>query len=85
LPTSVKSAKLYLRLNDDDFKMDQNKIFTDAVRFFGTQKKLAEACGVSMPAVTLWKRDGIPVTRMYQIEILTNGAVKACKAKAKRK
>ena len=64
--------------------MQQNKTFTDAVRFFGTQKKLAEACGVTTPAVALWKRDGIPVTRMYQIEILTNGAIKAGKPKAKR-
>lgn len=44
--------------------------------FFGNKKKLAEALGIKPSAVTMWG-DTIPVSRQYQIEVLSKGKFKA--------
>lgn len=49
----------------------------DAVDFFGGSKtELANALGVDRSAITLWG-DEVPQLRQYQIEVLTNGKLKA--------
>jgi hypothetical protein len=48
-----------------------------AVKFFGTQVKLAEALGIkSQGSVAAWE-DYPPPLRQLQIEALTNGKLKA--------
>lgn len=42
--------------------------------------ELAEQLGVTPGAISQWK-DGIPVSRQWQIEAMTGGALKAAPAK----
>lgn len=44
--------------------------------FFGNKKKLAEALGIRPSAVTMWG-ETIPVSRQFQIEVLSKGKFKA--------
>jgi DNA-binding transcriptional regulator YdaS (Cro superfamily) len=46
-----------------------------AVAHFGSKKKLAAALGISPGAVTLWK-NVIPRLRQYQIQTVTDGALR---------
>ena len=48
----------------------------DVTQFFGNKRKLAAALGVSPSAVTQWC-GVIPEGRKYQIQILTEGKLKA--------
>lgn len=48
----------------------------DVVDYFGSKKKLSEALGISGPAISRWG-DEIPLARQYQIEVITNGKLKA--------
>ena len=48
----------------------------DAIKRFGTQSKSAEDLNVSQAAISKWPED-IPPLRAYQIEQLTQGALKA--------
>lgn len=50
---------------------------SQAARHFGSKKKLAAALGVTPSAVTLWG-EAIPLLRQFQIQMLTEGALKAC-------
>lgn len=50
--------------------------YTQAIAHFGTESALARALGVKPPSVSEWK-DGIPITRQYQIELATKGKLKA--------
>lgn len=44
----------------------------------GTQEKAAAALGVTQGAVSQWSRSGrVPLVRQYQIEVLTQGALRA--------
>lgn len=47
----------------------------DAIRYYGTQRKLADALGISQAAISKWP-DDVPLLRQYQIERLTGGALK---------
>jgi hypothetical protein len=49
--------------------------------FFGNKKKLAEALGIRPSAVTMWG-DTIPVSRQFQIEVLSKGKFKAVRSLA---
>ena len=51
--------------------------YSDLISHFGTQSKAARALGIKPPSVHEWQENGIPETRQYQIEVLTNGALKA--------
>ena len=46
------------------------------VAYFGTQEKAAAALGLTQGSISAW-RNGIPVPRQYQIEVVTQGALKA--------
>jgi biotin operon repressor len=48
---------------------------TEAIKYFGSGSALAEALGLTRQAVADWKR--MPLGRQYQIEVLTNGELKA--------
>ncbi len=48
----------------------------DAANHFGSKKKLAEALGIQPSAVTMWG-EFVPVSRQYQIQILSNGKLMA--------
>lgn len=47
------------------------------IKWFDGQKKMAMALGISEPAISIWKRDGIPPLRAIEIEEITNGEFKA--------
>lgn len=47
------------------------------VAHFGTQEKAAAALGMTQGSVSAWRKAGIPVPRQFQIEVLTNGALRA--------
>lgn len=48
----------------------------DAIRHFGSATKLARALGITKQAISKWG-DNVPAGRDYQIEVLTDGALKA--------
>ncbi|MGI9565237.1 Cro/CI family transcriptional regulator [Pseudomonas fulva] len=48
----------------------------DAANHFGSKKKLAEALGIQPSAVTMWG-DVVPISRQYQLQILSNGKLVA--------
>lgn len=48
----------------------------DAIELFGGSAKLARALGISRSAVSQWG-DKVPIGRDFQIELLTDGALKA--------
>ena len=48
----------------------------DAVSYFGSQNKLAEALGMSQGSMSSWKRERIPLARALQVEKLTRGKLK---------
>jgi len=39
----------------------------EAIKIFGTKRKLAEALGISVQAVNAWKEKAIPKLREYEI------------------
>lgn len=47
----------------------------DAVAHFGTHEKLANALGISRASVSQWGED-VPELRAFQLERITNGALK---------
>jgi DNA-binding transcriptional regulator YdaS (Cro superfamily) len=47
----------------------------DAVKFYGSQTKLAQALNIKPSAISQWGED-VPELRAYQIEHLTDGALK---------
>jgi transcriptional regulator with XRE-family HTH domain len=52
--------------------------YADVCRHFGTQSAIARALGISVQAVSRWKRSGIvPLARQYEIQILTGGHLRA--------
>lgn len=48
----------------------------DAANHFGSKKKLADALGIQPSAVTMW-REVVPISRQYQLQILSGGALMA--------
>lgn len=47
-----------------------------AIDFFGSKSGLAKALNIGRPAVTNWG-DTIPESRQFQIEVITEGKLKA--------
>ena len=48
----------------------------DAVSYFGSQNKLAEALGISQASVSGWKPERIPLKRALQLEQITKGKLR---------
>lgn len=48
---------------------------SEAISYYGSQAKLAAALGIKRQAVNQWP-DKIPIGRAYQLEVITNGALK---------
>lgn len=48
----------------------------EAAHYFGSRVKLAAALGITPAAITFWG-ERPPITRQYQIEVLSGGALKA--------
>ena len=46
------------------------------IKYFGSQKELADLLGVTQMAISQWKKRGIPIKRCLQIEQLSKGAIK---------
>ena len=52
--------------------------FEQVLAEYGDKKTIAEACNVSYQAVQQWEESGkVPSGRQFQIEIKTNGKLKA--------
>ncbi|WP_163836839.1 Cro/CI family transcriptional regulator [Spartinivicinus ruber] len=49
---------------------------TQAINHFGNKVKLAKAIGVSPSAISKWGNT-VPNSRAYQLQVITNGALKA--------
>lgn len=54
---------------------------TEAIRHFNGISALARALGVSYEAVRQWGEE-VPELRQYQLELLTNGVLKADRKKS---
>jgi transcriptional repressor of cell division inhibition gene dicB len=50
--------------------------YNQALSRFGTQVKLASALGITQPTVSAWG-SVIPAQYQYQLEIITDGALRA--------
>lgn len=48
----------------------------DAVKYFGSKKKLADALGIQPSAVTQWGAS-IPPVRQFQIQVISKNKLKA--------
>ncbi len=48
----------------------------DAIKHYGSKGAIARALGITKQAVSAWG-DRVPEGRAYQIEVLTNGALRA--------
>jgi len=48
----------------------------DAIKHFGSKKKLADALGIRPSAVTQWGLD-IPAIRQFQIQVISKNKLKA--------
>jgi hypothetical protein len=49
--------------------------YQELIAYFGTCAKAARALGVDRRVVHRWKRAGIPLARMYQIQVITEGVL----------
>lgn len=53
--------------------------YDQLIKHFGTQQKAALAINVKQPTVSGWKKDGIPLMRQYNIQVITGGILQADK------
>lgn len=51
--------------------------YDNAVKHFGSPSALARALGINRASVAEWRIVGIPEGRQYQIELATNGQLRA--------
>jgi hypothetical protein len=51
--------------------------FQDLINHFGSQANAAKAVGTSPQVVSMWKRNGIPPGRQFELQILTGGVLRA--------
>ena len=56
----------------------------DAIRHFGSSAALARALGISRQSIHDWD-DVVPEGRQWQLEVVTNGALRAKRPKAERR
>lgn len=54
------------------------KSILDLINYYGSKKKLADALGVTQPAVSQWlSAGGLPPARAIDVELVTHGQFKA--------
>jgi DNA-binding transcriptional regulator YdaS (Cro superfamily) len=46
-----------------------------AIKYFGSQKRMAQAVNVSQKTICSWLHKGVPAERVLEIERATNGHV----------
>ena len=51
--------------------------FQELVDHYGSPKQVADALGISKQLAHYWKRNGIPIGRQYEIQVLTAGKFRA--------
>jgi DNA-binding transcriptional regulator YdaS (Cro superfamily) len=51
--------------------------YDQLIKHYGTQAAAAQALGLSQPSVWAWKDRTIPYDRQCQIQVATNGKLKA--------
>jgi hypothetical protein len=51
--------------------------FQDLISHFGSQSSTAKAVGTSPQVVSMWKKNGIPIGRQFEIQFLTGGVLRA--------
>lgn len=51
--------------------------FQELKKHFGTQAEAARALKTSPQVVSMWKKNGIPLGRQYEIQFLTGGKLRA--------
>lgn len=50
----------------------------EVIEFYGTQKGVAAAVGISQASVSEWVSNGyVPLGRQYELQVLTGGRLKA--------
>jgi hypothetical protein len=59
--------------------------YTQLREMLGTQQKIADFVGVSQGAVHKWRLNGIPITRQYQLQVMTKGRLRAGGPESKNK
>jgi len=59
--------------------------YEQVIEFFGSQAEAARKLGVAQPSVWGWKEGGITLDRQVDIEIKTDGKLKADLPKSIRK
>jgi hypothetical protein len=47
----------------------------DCIKHYGSRNNIAKALGIKRQAITRWK-EGIPVRRQFELEILSRGKLK---------
>ena len=50
---------------------------SEAVKYFGSQQEIADRLGIGKAAVSLWPENGIPIPRQAQLQLESNGKLKA--------
>lgn len=50
---------------------------SEVIEFFGGVQQTADALGIRYQSVREWPEEGVPEGRQYQIQILTDGELKA--------
>ena len=68
-------SQLYLNYTEI-LQVDINMKLQKVIKYYGNKSNIAKALGLHRSAITNWG-DAIPQFRQYQIQILTNGKLKA--------
>ncbi|HAI34260.1 MAG TPA: Cro/Cl family transcriptional regulator [Alcanivorax sp.] len=50
---------------------------SEVIEFFGGVQQTADALGIRYQSVREWPEEGVPEGRQYQIQVLTQGELKA--------
>jgi hypothetical protein len=58
--------------------------YSDLIKHYGSQSKVARAINLRSPSVWQWKKDGVPELRQLEFQKLTNGALRADRAVVKK-
>lgn len=60
----TKRRLLFMTSNNSDMDARRKQAFTELMAIFGSLTKMAAAFGISVPAISKWKRGGVPSIRV---------------------